>query len=195
MGFSQDFIRWVNIILRSAHMSVLINGTPEGYFTCSRGVRQGAFKRCFALQKRSWGDTLILQLDRALYVHLLRHEVSAFLRTYFMLMIYFFSVQPLSPMRNNSLPSCETMQSLLGSSLILTSRRSSLALESLLGLVDLCNGHLVFRRDLYLSLTRERPFFAAFLDVPTFNLLQIASLLSFQVGKALLFLWRADYAS
>ncbi|KAI9198490.1 hypothetical protein LWI28_016785 [Acer negundo] len=40
-GFSSVFVDWINNILRSSRLSVLFNGVPEGYFCCSRGVRQG----------------------------------------------------------------------------------------------------------------------------------------------------------
>ena len=40
-GFNHTFIGWIHTILKSAKMSVVINGTPCGYFTCKRGVRQG----------------------------------------------------------------------------------------------------------------------------------------------------------
>ncbi|CAN6545200.1 unnamed protein product [Malus baccata var. baccata] len=40
-GFSTCFIDWVSTILRSAKLSILINGSPHGFFSCSRGVRQG----------------------------------------------------------------------------------------------------------------------------------------------------------
>ena len=40
-GFNQTFIGWVHTILQSAKLSILINGTPCGYFSCKRGVRQG----------------------------------------------------------------------------------------------------------------------------------------------------------
>ncbi|KAK3188144.1 hypothetical protein Dsin_027705 [Dipteronia sinensis] len=40
-GFSQTFMDWIVSILGSSKLSVLINGSPAGYFGCSRGVRQG----------------------------------------------------------------------------------------------------------------------------------------------------------
>ncbi|XP_062028868.1 uncharacterized protein LOC133744853 [Rosa rugosa] len=40
-GFSPDFVNYVNTILNSARLSVMINGSPKGYFPCARGVRQG----------------------------------------------------------------------------------------------------------------------------------------------------------
>ena len=40
-GFSDLFGSWINNILGSARISILINGYPEGFFSCSRGVRQG----------------------------------------------------------------------------------------------------------------------------------------------------------
>lgn len=39
MGFSQRFIQMVSSILHSARLSILMNGSPHGYFACSRGVR------------------------------------------------------------------------------------------------------------------------------------------------------------
>jgi hypothetical protein len=35
------FCNWIHVILKSAFLSISINGKAEGYFNCSRGVRQG----------------------------------------------------------------------------------------------------------------------------------------------------------
>jgi hypothetical protein len=40
-GFNEVFCNWIKVILHSAHLSIAINGKSHGYFTCSRGVRQG----------------------------------------------------------------------------------------------------------------------------------------------------------
>ncbi|KAL6188099.1 hypothetical protein ACLB2K_039493 [Fragaria x ananassa] len=40
-GFSNLFQDFIKAILGFAHLSILINGATEGFFTCSRGVRQG----------------------------------------------------------------------------------------------------------------------------------------------------------
>ncbi|KAK0607544.1 hypothetical protein LWI29_016439 [Acer saccharum] len=40
-GFSPIFMDWIDNILRSSRLSVMINGSLKGYFHCSRGVRQG----------------------------------------------------------------------------------------------------------------------------------------------------------
>ncbi|XP_057791059.1 uncharacterized protein LOC131008183 [Salvia miltiorrhiza] len=40
-GFHSIFIRWIEVILHSARISILYNGQLHGYFGCSRGVRQG----------------------------------------------------------------------------------------------------------------------------------------------------------
>ncbi|XP_057790741.1 uncharacterized protein LOC131007841 [Salvia miltiorrhiza] len=40
-GYDGTFIRWIEIILHSARLSILYNGRLHGYFSCSRGVRQG----------------------------------------------------------------------------------------------------------------------------------------------------------
>lgn len=39
--FSHTFVRWIWNMLSSSHISLLVNGSPNGYFTCPRGVRQG----------------------------------------------------------------------------------------------------------------------------------------------------------
>jgi hypothetical protein len=40
-GFHDTFCNWIKVILQSAHLSISINGKSHGFFTCSRGVRQG----------------------------------------------------------------------------------------------------------------------------------------------------------
>ncbi|XP_062005969.1 uncharacterized protein LOC133723163 [Rosa rugosa] len=40
-GFSAVFINWIECILKSAYLAVLVNGQSCGFFTCSRGIRQG----------------------------------------------------------------------------------------------------------------------------------------------------------
>jgi len=40
-GFAETFVNWILVILKSARLSILVNGKAVGYFTCSRGVRQG----------------------------------------------------------------------------------------------------------------------------------------------------------
>ena len=40
-GFSSVFVDWIDDILHSSRLSVLLNGVPEGYFCCFRRVRQG----------------------------------------------------------------------------------------------------------------------------------------------------------
>lgn len=40
-GFDKKFVFWVQAILAFARLSILVIGTPKGYFSCSRGVRQG----------------------------------------------------------------------------------------------------------------------------------------------------------
>jgi hypothetical protein len=40
-GFNDLFCNWIHVILKSAWLSISINGKSEGYFNCSRGVRQG----------------------------------------------------------------------------------------------------------------------------------------------------------
>lgn len=40
-GFHDTFVSYIHNILRSAHISINVNGQACGYFTCTRGVRQG----------------------------------------------------------------------------------------------------------------------------------------------------------
>jgi hypothetical protein len=40
-GFNEMFCNWIHVILKSAFLSVSINGKAQGYFNCTRGVRQG----------------------------------------------------------------------------------------------------------------------------------------------------------
>jgi len=40
-GFSPTFTNWILAILHSARLSILVNGKAVGFFSCSRGVRQG----------------------------------------------------------------------------------------------------------------------------------------------------------
>ena len=40
-GFSDTFCSWIDNILNSPRISILVNGQPVGFFGCSRGVRQG----------------------------------------------------------------------------------------------------------------------------------------------------------
>ncbi|RVW58897.1 putative mitochondrial protein [Vitis vinifera] len=41
MGFGKKWTGWISWYISTATFSVLINGTPEGYFNSSRGLRQG----------------------------------------------------------------------------------------------------------------------------------------------------------
>ncbi|XP_026420092.1 uncharacterized protein LOC113316076 [Papaver somniferum] len=40
-GFSETWCSWIHSILSSARISVLINGSPEGFFSITRGLHQG----------------------------------------------------------------------------------------------------------------------------------------------------------
>ncbi|KAL6175679.1 hypothetical protein ACLB2K_052318 [Fragaria x ananassa] len=40
-GFHQVFLGWIKALLHSAKLSLLVNDSSEGYFSCGRGVRQG----------------------------------------------------------------------------------------------------------------------------------------------------------
>ncbi|MCH94435.1 RNA-directed DNA polymerase (Reverse transcriptase), partial [Trifolium medium] len=40
-GFCETFCNWIDVILKSATLSISINGKLNGYFQCKKGVRQG----------------------------------------------------------------------------------------------------------------------------------------------------------
>lgn len=40
-GFCEKLCSWIHTILKSATLSILVNGKQNGYFHCQRGVRQG----------------------------------------------------------------------------------------------------------------------------------------------------------
>lgn len=76
-GFNNIFCEWIHTILLSAKLSISINGKSEGYFSCSRGVRQGdplsPLLFCLAEEVLSRG---ISQLVSAGKIQLIKGNIS-----------------------------------------------------------------------------------------------------------------------
>ncbi|KAK6149326.1 hypothetical protein DH2020_016851 [Rehmannia glutinosa] len=66
-GFSETFVRWVEVVLRSSRIYVLLNGTPVGYFPCFKGVRQGdpLSPLLFCIAEEVLGRLIEVAMDRA----------------------------------------------------------------------------------------------------------------------------------
>lgn len=39
-SFSEKFCEWASVLLQSARISILLNGSAKGYFSCEQGIRQ-----------------------------------------------------------------------------------------------------------------------------------------------------------
>lgn len=40
-GFYEDWVKWVGSCIQSTRLSILVNGSPQGFFETKKGLRQG----------------------------------------------------------------------------------------------------------------------------------------------------------
>lgn len=75
-GFCPTFCTWINTILQSAKLSISINGKAVGFFSCSRGVRQGdplsPLLFCLAEEVLSRGLEALVQEGHLTQIHATR---------------------------------------------------------------------------------------------------------------------------
>ena len=70
MGFSHRWIKWIKECLYSASFSIMLNGSPAGNFSSSRGVRQGCplSPYLFVMVMEFWTMSMDMALaSRAIY--------------------------------------------------------------------------------------------------------------------------------
>jgi len=91
-GFHPLFVGWISTILRSAMLSIRINGSLVGFFPCSKGVRQGdpfsLLLFCLANEVLSRGISKLVN-DNNILIWLVRRVMSLPI-IFYMLMTYLF---------------------------------------------------------------------------------------------------------
>ena len=104
-GFHLSFVSWITTILRSAILSIIINGSLVGFFPYSIGVRQcdPLSPLLFFLTEEvlSRGISKLVN-DKKNYIWLVRKVISLPL-VFYMLMTYLFFVGNIKSLRNLSI--------------------------------------------------------------------------------------------
>jgi len=85
-GFNETFCNWIQVILKSVYLSISINGKAQGYFNCTRGVRQGdplsPLLFCLAEDVLSRGISKLVNVEKLELIKGTRHwqyPISSFI--------------------------------------------------------------------------------------------------------------------
>lgn len=82
-GFSDQFCNWILIVLQFARISILLNGLPRGYVSCSQDVKQeySLFLLLFVIAEEYLSRSISSLVERSLLRPITSHGVVFLLLT------------------------------------------------------------------------------------------------------------------